>query len=536
MDKKYLELALDNIIKFGDTGIFPFPFEKYIFYDKKQEVINHLTNIDNNFANYLNLNPPVNINTCSPVGYTGFRWATQIDPIWNAYFLALVISISDSIEKERVSTEKRIVHSYRFKPNYSDGLLFDNEINWQTFQRQSLEVVKATKSEFIISCDIADFYSRIYHHRLDNSLLGLNTSGDTPKKIMDILQKFSGTNSYGIPIGGPASRILAELALNNIDRILIMQGIKFTRYVDDIHLFAKTQEEAHAYLNFLAIKLMSNEGLALQKHKTQILTKTEFFNIVASRLNADSDDADTNYRARFMALPVRYDPYSATASVDYEKIKSELEEFDILGLLNEELRKTRIHQQFSKHILKAFNHLDETIVSQAFTSISDRLDLLYPIFPSVMMAASANYDKLSKDAQHALITKLQDLVKKDNYIIQIDLNVAYLVRVLGKDYSPENEEILGSIYRKFSTSILVRSWILQVFANWKLKYWLSDMRASFPTMTKWERRVFILASYFMQDEGRHWRDHNKRGFTEFETIIRDWASQKVNQINWAVPL
>ena len=77
---------------------------------------------------------------------------------------------------------------------------------------------------------------------------------------------------------------------------------------------------------------------------------------------------------------------------------------------------------------------------------------------------------------------------------------------------------------------------MQVFTNWKLYFWLSDMRASFPTMTKWERRVFILASYFMKDEGRHWREHNKGGFSEFEKIIRDWASERVSKLNWEAPL
>ena len=48
-----------------------------------------------------------------------------------------------------------------------------------------------------------------------------------------------------------------------------------------------------------------------------------------------------------MSLPIRYDPYSPTADEDYKNIKKELGQFDILDLLNEELRKTRIHQQFS---------------------------------------------------------------------------------------------------------------------------------------------------------------------------------------------
>ncbi|MCZ7611906.1 MAG: hypothetical protein M5U17_17330 [Ignavibacterium sp.] len=35
------------------------------------------------------------------------------------------------------------------------------------------------------------------------------------KKHNELLSAFSGTISYGLPVGGPASRILAELALKS---------------------------------------------------------------------------------------------------------------------------------------------------------------------------------------------------------------------------------------------------------------------------------------------------------------------------------
>lgn len=525
-----------NIDTFGDTDIFPYTIEKQIFFDQKELVVKHIESIHRDFYEYIDKYPPVNINSFAPVGYTGFRWATQIDPVWNAYFLALVISISEKIECERLSKTKNIIHSYRYLPNFTNGTLFDETINWQSFQRTSLEIAKDNNYNFVIICDVADFYSRIYHHKLENALLRLGLTDDSPKKIMEVLRKISGTNSYGLPIGGPAARILAELLLNNTDKILSMNSIKFTRFVDDICLFAKTQEEAHAILNFLAIKLMTNEGLTLQKHKTQILSKAEFVNLTASRINADTDDGKTKQRAKFMSLPVRYDPYSPTADEDYKKIKEQLAEFDVLDLLNEELRKSRIHQQFSKHLLKTLNVLDESIVSNAFLSITHRIELLYPIFPNLMIAAFANFEKLNLTSKKALIIKLRDLVLRDSYIIQVELNVAYLIRVLGKDHSPENEEVLAHLFKKHQSSILITSWIMQIFTNWKLQFWLTDQKQRFPYMSKWERRIFIIASYFMKDEGKHWREHNKKNFSDFELIVRDWAASKVNNTNWEIPL
>ena len=48
------------------------------------------------------------------VGYTGFRGVTQIEPVWNAYLLGLVISIGDEIEGQRLPVWDQIVFSYRF--------------------------------------------------------------------------------------------------------------------------------------------------------------------------------------------------------------------------------------------------------------------------------------------------------------------------------------------------------------------------------------------------------------------------------------
>lgn len=37
--KAYFERALDNIIRHGDTDIFPFPFENFLFFDNRNEVL-----------------------------------------------------------------------------------------------------------------------------------------------------------------------------------------------------------------------------------------------------------------------------------------------------------------------------------------------------------------------------------------------------------------------------------------------------------------------------------------------------------------
>jgi hypothetical protein len=92
--------------------------------------------IDQNFDQFLHeKQPPANQSLLAPVGYTGFRWATQLDPVWNAYLLALVISIGDDIEKQRIAVDRHVVFSYRFLRCSGDPAIFDKDVGWPEFQR-----------------------------------------------------------------------------------------------------------------------------------------------------------------------------------------------------------------------------------------------------------------------------------------------------------------------------------------------------------------------------------------------------------------
>ena len=101
------KLAILNIVKYGDTDIFPFPFENYVFYDKQEDLADLIVEYKANFDGYLARYAPRNVNSLTPVSYSGFRWATQIDSIWNAYFLTCVIALGLKIEEVRIDNPRR---------------------------------------------------------------------------------------------------------------------------------------------------------------------------------------------------------------------------------------------------------------------------------------------------------------------------------------------------------------------------------------------------------------------------------------------
>lgn len=522
-------LSVKNIIKFGDTDIFPFPYETRMFSDVFEELLNSLNETHNNFDSRLNECPPVNISTCSTVGYNGYRWATQIDPYWNAYFLGLVLSISDKIETERASAD--YVYSYRYSPDFNAGSLFDKEVNWRKFQNDSLELARDNESiSHILTCDIADFYTRIYHHRLENALDRIDPNKNVSTKIKKLMQNFSGTNSYGLPVGGPASRVLAELALDSLDHILRINGIIFKRYVDDFIIFCKSKEEAHSALTFISRKLMENEGLTLQKHKTNILSKEEFVSLTQSKLFGLEEDEGSPMKAKFMSLPIRFDPYSQNAAEQYDEIKAALSDFDLLGMLSSELQKSKINQPFSKQLVRSFAVADDRVLSNAFNIIFNSVNELYPIFNTILQVSITNWSRFDKQSKKIIRDKLIELIKTDSFILKTELNLAYVVKLFSKENNVEGQTILTDIYRSNTDSILINLVVTQAMAKWNTHYWLSELKRSFPTMTPWQRRLFIVSSYLLGDEGRHWRKHNRGKFNFIDSIYKEWGVlRKQNQ-------
>jgi reverse transcriptase-like protein len=538
--KKAAKLAVQNVIKHGDTDIFPFPFENHAFFDKETEVVELVIEYDEKFEQYLNQFPPKNVSSLTPVTYSGFRWATQIDPMWNAHFLASVTAIGESIERARIDRKNEAVFSYRFEPNTETGDIFSREVGWLQFMKRSLELAEI--HPFTVICDISEFYPRLGHHRLENALRQVAGETPYPKRIMSFLSNFSNTNSFGLPIGGPAARLLSEITINQVDRLLQSKGIVFTRFADDYHLFAQTKEDAYRNLIFLSEKLFINQGLTLQKSKTRIMTSTEFKATSPVREEQKpeeeqaADAAIDHSRANLMRFSLRFDPYSPTADDDYEALKAEVRKFDIIGMLKEELAKSRVHTSLARKIISAIKFLEGKPKQDAVLSVMDNCDVLYPIFSSVLMMIDDQFDHLEEGTQNAVLAKIQQLIDQDSHVFRVDMHMSFAIRVLAHSNTPQVQFLLQKLFDNRSSELIRRDIIL-VMARWGEWYWLSDLKNRYRELSAPERRAFIASSFILKDEGKHWRDHMKKEFDPFEMLVLKWAGEKMQaQQNWSVPL
>ena len=149
-------LAVRNVARFGDTDVFPYPFENQILAAREDQVVDVLEEMHASFDESVAKYPPLSVRSLTAVGYHGFRASTQIDPIWNAYFLSLVLAIAPDVESARIAPAKATVFSYRFKPDLDSGSLFDRDIGWRSYQETSAR--RAKDSGVVLRCDIADCY------------------------------------------------------------------------------------------------------------------------------------------------------------------------------------------------------------------------------------------------------------------------------------------------------------------------------------------------------------------------------------------
>lgn len=535
MEKSSIIRAIRNVARLGDTDVFPFPLENHLLFDAEEEVADLLLEMFSDFDQYLQQYPPANEAMLAPVNYFGFRWASQLDPFWNALFLSMVIEIGPKIEAARLPISDDAVFSYRFNSNPAALELFQQETGWPLFMVVSDQ--KARACSHVVVCDISEFYPRVAHHRLENALSQLGETSGITSKIMNFLSNFTNTRSHGIPIGGPAARLLSELTLNQVDRLLKHNNIDFCRFADDYHIFCGDLESAYAALILLSDKLFRTQALSLQKSKTRIMSSAEFIASNPLRLTEDGESSDSEgARAkRLMRLSLRYDPYSPNAEEDYEKLKQEIADIDVIPLLRSELSKTRIHTSLAKKLIRAISMLDPRDTARAIEVLLDNSELLFPVWASVLMLIADRFDSLGEPTQNLVVSTILDQISNKSHVMRLDLHLAYGIRVLAKRNSPETAETLTLIYKSTASNMIKRDIILTM-TKWRNWYWLSDVKDRFGTMLPPERRAMIVASYTLNDEGRHWREHVKAQFTPMEKLVHKWAGSKNNGRQWDVPL
>jgi len=313
--------------KYGDTDVFPHLPELAFFRDETAAITDELKNLD--LDSY---NPGGAIEALAPKGRYSFRITHQLSALDTVLLLAAAVEIGPLIEGQRTPSNGIEAFSYRFDNKEPESLFQASHTyrDWLVIQQKRVQ--GNLKFKQIVVTDISDFYARINFHRLENLLDEAAPGHGAARYIKKTIKVIRGKQSFGLPVGGTAARILAELALVDTDKALIHQGLVATRFVDDFRFFLSAGESPYDVLSFIAKQLSINEGLSLNASKTAIFTRAQFLSRLKSSIG-DVEDEAKGKALEALTNDIYFD--EAVEPADIEALKA----LNLLGFLQDEIGK-----------------------------------------------------------------------------------------------------------------------------------------------------------------------------------------------------
>jgi hypothetical protein len=162
-------------------------------------------------------------------------------------------------------------------------------------------------NNWIASTDIVAFYDTIDHERLMDVIRRFCPNDEKFLILFrTCISKWAAHSneismSRGIPQGSNASDFLANLYLHDIDRIMIVQGYQYVRYVDDIRILGPDKATVQQGLILFDLEL-KRAGLVAQVTKTSI-HKIENIEREVNRLKFYITDIDGTGEFLFITSP-----------------------------------------------------------------------------------------------------------------------------------------------------------------------------------------------------------------------------------------
>jgi hypothetical protein len=433
------ELALENIFQFGDTDILPVPFEINRLKADRDAALSAIERLHDDFDSHLARGASKPLQILSPSTDVGYRLASQLDPLLNVYYLALVIAAGAKIEALRSPISNSEVFSYRFRAQADTGRIFDTS-GWRGFT-EAIDR-ECARNAYVMETDIADFYHRMRWPLLERGMIEAQIEQWIICRLSTLLRAFD-IETYGLPVGGPASRLLAELALVDFDHALHSAQIPFCRYVDDLKMFFLSRSQAEQ-AHYFAAELLWRKGLSLQKSKTRIVTTSLFQEeIRAARSMAPA----RNDRSGQQSPPFHLDPPAAIEDpyADLHALRDAVqtpkEDQPYLQLLLErELEKTRPHLKTLKSILKALVNASEPVLERAVCFILENAPRrsVVPVFGRLSGLLEISLSKMTGSVRHRVRDALLYFLTEDPGGYFPPLVVAQALGVLARLPPPPN--------------------------------------------------------------------------------------------------
>jgi RNA-directed DNA polymerase len=196
-------------------------------------------------------------------------------------------------------------HSYGYRPGRSaHQAVVVMEESWKEGRRH------------VVECDLKSFFDTVNHDRLMNALREKircrKTLGLIRRYLIAGVELPDGTQEatpQGVPQGGPLSPLLANIALDPLDKELESRGHKFARYADDFIVTVKSANAAKRVMASLTRYCEGQLQLIVNRAKSRA-TSLKSCEFLGYRLNnraklAWTDKAHHRFKKRIKEITSR---------------------------------------------------------------------------------------------------------------------------------------------------------------------------------------------------------------------------------------
>ena len=498
-----INLSVENVKKEGvtDVEVFFRPFELGMVKGEIEDSVKQriAESFKNNNLKSLKVSPISHVLVPKKELFD-FRKCAHIQPLDEMKYLALVLQIADKIERARVSKSKKVVFSYRFSPQ--KGYLFDPRFNYTSFREHVSKCSKKKNVDVVVSCDISNFYDRLNLHRLECVLASIE---DCDKKVVqqinELLLFWSNRDSYGLPVGSNASRILAEASLIEVDNYLVSQKINFCRFVDDYRIFSKDAATAHHWLSLLVDRL-SKEGLFINTSKTEIKDVSAYGDDEVVSLEVVPEEAPVLDEAVLNSkfnVPKIIRGYSGLIPTKFRQLTlgetEKLSALDISALLDEVRNSIVIEpKKFVQMIKCGVSKADpETLIESV--KMLNKFPQFIPYTLDAILKMEGVFSSNQVDEISLLLNEWLDIDRVPEFIL------VYIVRFFGSGVF-KNKDFLLNYFRKLRRnegSYIGRA-VLEQLEPLVGRGEVVEIRDYYPRADMWEKRqIAKMVDLYMTD-------------------------------------
>lgn len=339
---------------------------------------------------------------------------------------------------------------------------------------------------------------------------------------MKLLSGWNAGVSHGVPVGPAAFRLLAEVAIGDIDQALKSEGIRFCRFSDDYRLFAKSERAAREAFAFLANALFRNHGLTLQESKSELIESEHF---VERFERTERDQERSALEATFAQMLADAGVDDDYGSIDVEDLDEEsqalLNSMNLWDMLSQQIRDDRkLDVPLTRFLLRRVAQLGLVDTHDLLLS---NLRRLFPLFREVVEALGAQ-DALTRSQKRKMGNKLLKLF--DHPLVgHLEYHRAWILSLFAQGKEWNQYEKLVQCASRYSDTFTRRDLILAL-GRAKQAHWFKSLKQEYQQLPTWERRAFLAAASCLPgDEAVHWYRSIQSQLDHLERAVVAWARQ-----------